>query len=132
MEVFDMTLQNSMLTRKANPRHGVVVNCLEYWSERFLDPELDGKVLRVLPPHEEDVSTIEVEIEGVWVECYCRRYAEMKGVSVSQLKEAMRKMREQKRAMSRMNSALISSFLKECSELESRYQELLRTDSNGE
>lgn len=124
-----MREQDSTETRRVNSRRGVVVNCLEYWSERFVDPELDGKVLRV-HPHEEDVSIIEVEIGGAWVECYCRRYAEMKGVSVSQLKEIVRRLRARKKAVSLINSASISSFLQDCSQLESRYDKLLRNPSD--
>jgi len=122
-----MTEQGAAETRlaKMHPRRGVVINYLEYWSERFLDPGLKNKTLRV-QFYPEDVSTISVEIDGAPVECYCRHYPEMKGVTVAQVKNAMREMRERQKAAARMSNALIVNFLKQISESEEQLQEETR------
>jgi hypothetical protein len=103
---------------KMHPGRGVVVNYLEYWSERLLDPDLANKMLRVRF-NRLDVSTVFVEIDGAWVECYCRHYAEMKEVSVAQVKIAMR---ERRKAVVRINNARIMALLDDESQAERQLQ----------
>jgi len=105
-------MKATKVARKMFRGRGIVVNYLEYWSEKLLDPSLENKVLTVLC-HPDDVSTVDVETESGWIPCYCRRYPEMKGIGVPEIKRAVGELRRQGKSANTLSGAAICTFLKE-------------------
>ena len=85
-------------TAKVQPRIGVKINYLYYWStdDSFLNPNIEGTQVPVrYDPF--DVGTAYAYVNGRWVRCICEQYSYLQGHTERELQLASTELRKQKK-----------------------------------
>ena len=101
-------------TAKVIPGRGIKLNYLLYWSELFLDPELEGKNLSVrYDPF--DAGTAYAFCHGTWVKCVSEKALIFQGRSAREIQIATDELRKrnQKSSAARfdINAQILGAFL---------------------
>ena len=101
-------------TAKLIPGRGIKINYLLYWSEMFLDPELEGRNLSVrYDPF--DAGTAYAFCHGQWVKCVSEKALIFQGRSAREIQIATDELRKrnQKSSAARfdINAAILGAFL---------------------
>ncbi len=79
-------------TAKLQPRLGVKVNHIQYWSDAFLDPELEGGQVPIrFDPF--DAGVAYAFVKGRWVRCISEHYARFAGHSEREIQLASAELR---------------------------------------
>jgi putative transposase len=106
---------------KVHPQKGVRVNYLDYWSDAFLDPEIEGKEVDVrFDP--DDVSVAHVYVHGQWEPCISSHAVVFKGWSYRAIKLASEELRATRKGAAKkraITSRQLADFMSKVSDHES-------------